>query len=63
MLHLWIGRAGAGKTARVLETIQQSREERPQLLIVPEHVSHEAEMELCSITPPAARRFWSSWSR
>ena len=56
MLHLWIGRAGAGKTARVLETIQQSREERPQLLIVPEHVSHEAEMELCRTLGDTASR-------
>lgn len=56
MLHLWIGRAGAGKTARVLETIQQSREERPQLLIVPEHVSHEAEMELCRALGDTASR-------
>ena len=56
MLHLWIGRAGAGKTARVLETIQRSREERPQLLIVPEHVSHEAEMELCRALGDTASR-------
>lgn len=47
MLHLWIGRAGAGKTARVLETIMKNRTRRGQILIVPEHVSHEAEVALC----------------
>ena len=46
MLHLWIGRAGAGKTARVLETIKKNRTRRGQILIVPEHVSHEAEVAL-----------------
>ena len=56
MLRLWIGRAGAGKTARVLETIQQNRRMRDQLLIVPEHVSHEAEMELCRALGDTASR-------
>ena len=56
MLRLWIGRAGAGKTARVLETIQQNRRLRDQLLIVPEHVSHEAEMELCRALGDTASR-------
>ena len=46
MLRLWIGRAGAGKTARVLETIQQNRRMRDQLLIVQADVSHQADMEL-----------------
>lgn len=56
MLRLWIGRAGAGKTARVLETILQNRRMRDQLLIVPEHVSHEAEMELCRALGDTASR-------
>ena len=56
MLHLWIGRAGAGKTARVLETIDKNRHERDQLLIVPEHVSHEAEVELCRALGDTASR-------
>lgn len=56
MLHLWIGRAGAGKTARVLETIEKNRHERDQLLIVPEHVSHEAEVELCRALGDTASR-------
>ena len=56
MLHLWIGRAGAGKTARVLDTIQKNRSTRNQLLIVPEHVSHEAEVELCHALGDTASR-------
>ena len=36
MLSIWISRAGSGKSARVLETIQRERENRPQLLLVPE---------------------------
>ena len=47
MLSIWIGRAGSGKSARVLETIQRERENRSQLLLVPEHTSHEAELDLC----------------
>ena len=38
MLSIWIGRAGSGKSARVLETIQRERENRSQLLLVPERL-------------------------
>lgn len=56
MLHLWIGRAGAGKTARVLETIKKNRTRHGQILIVPEHVSHEAEVALCHALGDTASR-------
>ena len=56
MLHLWIGRAGAGKTARILETIKKNRTRRGQILIVPEHVSHEAEVALCHALGDTASR-------
>ena len=56
MLHLWIGRAGAGKTARVLETMKKNRARRGQVLIVPEHVSHEAEVALCHALGDTASR-------
>lgn len=49
MLQIWIGRAGAGKSRRVLDTINRLRHEREQILLVPEHASHEAEMDLCRI--------------
>ena len=47
MLSIWIGRAGSGKSAKVLEAIGRERDARPQLLLVPEHTSHEAELDLC----------------
>ena len=47
MLTIWIGRAGSGKSARVLEAIAGRRDARPQILLVPEHTSHEAELDLC----------------
>ena len=56
MLSIWIGRAGSGKSARVLETIRQRRESCPQLLLVPEHTSHEAELDLCRTCGPTASR-------
>ena len=56
MLTIWIGRAGSGKSARVLETMGRERESRPQLLLVPEHTSHEAELDLCRACGPTASR-------
>ena len=56
MLTIWIGRAGSGKSARVLETVARERENRPQLLLVPEHTSHEAELDLCRAGGPTACR-------
>ena len=55
MLTIWVGRAGSGKSRRVLETVTRRREERPQLLLVPEHTSHEAELDLCRACGPAVR--------
>jgi len=56
MLSIWIGRAGSGKSRRVLETIASRRGLRGQVLVVPEHVSHEAEMDLCRACGPTASR-------
>ena len=36
MLSIWIGRAGAGKSRRVLETMARQRSRRPQVLLVPD---------------------------
>ena len=36
MLSIWIGRAGAGKSRRVLETMARQRSQRPQVLLVPD---------------------------
>ena len=56
MLTIWVGRAGSGKSARVLETMGRERERRSQLLLVPEHTSHEAELDLCRACGPTASR-------
>ena len=46
MLTILIGRAGSGKSNMVLQQIEARRHERGQILLVPEHTSHEAEMDL-----------------
>ncbi len=56
MLSIWIGRAGSGKSRRVLERMGERREQRPQVLMVPEHVSHEAELDVCRALGPTASR-------
>ena len=47
MLKLILGRAGSGKTTKVLERLCRAGAERPQVLMVPEQQSHEAERALC----------------
>ena len=47
LLSVWVGRAGSGKSRRVLETMEKNRGLRRQVLLVPEHISHEAEVDLC----------------
>ncbi len=56
MLSLWIGRAGSGKSGRVLEAMAAGRRQRRQVLLVPEHISHEAEVDLCRALGPTASR-------
>ena len=56
VLNIWIGRAGSGKSDRVLRTMAQRRSERQQILLVPEHISHEAEVDLCRALGPTASR-------
>ena len=56
MLQIWIGRAGSGKSRRILEEIGSRRHQRRQVLIVPEHASHEAELDLCRACGATASR-------
>ncbi len=49
MLHMIVGRAGSGKSHTVLETIARESVYRPQILLVPEHTSHEAELDVCRV--------------
>lgn len=46
MMQLLIGRANTGKSHRIFEQIQEKGKVRKQILLVPEHVSHQTEVEL-----------------
>ena len=54
MLRLMIGRAGAGKTAQVMDEIRAAvlAREGGRFLLVPEQYSHEAERELAGVAGP-----------
>ena len=45
MLTIWMGRANTGKSARIMNALRTRREQA--LLLVPEHASHTAELEVC----------------
>ena len=49
MLKLILGRAGSGKTTAVYRRMCGAGAERPQVLLVPEQNSHEAERALCKV--------------
>ena len=50
MLQLIIGKAGTGKTARMMQDIAARVEvDCRSILIVPEQYSHQAERELCAL--------------
>ena len=52
MFKLLLGRAGAGKTTAVLNRLCEASRERPQVLLVPEQMSHETERALCAAGGP-----------
>ncbi len=47
MFKVILGRAGCGKTQAVLRRLCEAGQARPQVLLVPEQQSHEAERALC----------------
>ncbi|MDE6107772.1 MAG: ATP-dependent nuclease subunit B, partial [Oscillospiraceae bacterium] len=49
MLKLLLGRAGTGKSTAILKTMATESANRPQVLIVPEQGSHDAERRLCAV--------------
>ncbi len=55
-MQIITGRAGAGKSRAVLEAIALQRLQRPQVLLVPEHATHEAELDLCRALGDTASR-------
>ncbi len=52
MFRVILGRAGSGKTTAVLRRLVSAGKERPQVLMVPEQQSHEAERALCQAGGP-----------
>ena len=57
MLTILTGRAKTGKSTAVLERIASRSGERSQILLVPEHASHQAEVDLCRACGDAAGRY------
>lgn len=54
MLKLLLGRAGTGKSTALFRAMAEEGKYRPQLLIVPEQHSHDAERRLCALAGNAA---------
>nr|WP_325211330.1 PD-(D/E)XK nuclease family protein [uncultured Oscillibacter sp.] len=57
MLTLLTGRARTGKSTAVLRRIAARPGGRGQILLVPEHASHQAEVDLCRACGDSASRF------
>ena len=56
MLHILIGRAKSGKSETLLRRIAALGDSGSQILLVPEHASHLAEVDLCRVCGPTASR-------
>ncbi len=56
MLRILLGRARTGKSARVLEEIRALGDSSQQILLVPEHASHVAEVDVCRACGVTASR-------
>lgn len=56
MLQILIGRARTGKSEELLRRIAQLGDSSRQILLVPEHASHKAEVDLCEACGPTASR-------
>ena len=56
MLHIFIGRSKTGKSQAVLEKIRALGDDSRQILLVPEHASHQAEVDLCRVCGDTASR-------
>ncbi|MCI2055804.1 MAG: PD-(D/E)XK nuclease family protein [Oscillibacter sp.] len=56
MLKILMGRAKTGKSQQVLEKIAQLGDSSQQILLVPEHASHAAEVDLCRVCGDTASR-------
>lgn len=56
MLTILIGRAKTGKSGWILEKIRALGDTSRQILLVPEHASHQAEIDLCRVCGDTASR-------
>ncbi|MBR7150256.1 MAG: PD-(D/E)XK nuclease family protein [Oscillospiraceae bacterium] len=56
MLSILLGRAGSGKSRRILERIRALGDDSAQILLVPEHASHVAEIDVCRACGDTASR-------
>ena len=56
MLTILMGRARSGTSEEVLRRIAALGDESEQILLVPEHASHQAEVDLCRACGPTASR-------
>ena len=56
MLTILMGRAKTGKSDMVLRRIAELGDSGQQILLVPEHASHQAEVDLCCACGPTASR-------
>ena len=57
MLEIWIGLTRSGKSEKILQQMEKRKKEAPQLLIVPEPASHQAEVDLCRVLGDTASRY------
>ena len=56
MLTVMMGRAKTGKSDTVLRRIAELGDSSQQIILVPEHASHQAEVDLCRACGPTASR-------
>ena len=56
MLTILMGRAKTGKSEQVLRRIAELGDDGRQILLVPEHASHQAEVDLCRFCGDTASR-------
>ncbi|MBQ3102898.1 MAG: hypothetical protein IJC58_01285, partial [Oscillospiraceae bacterium] len=57
MLEIRIGLTRSGKSEGILAQMNMRKGEAPQLLIVPEPASHQAEVDLCRVLGDTASRY------
>ncbi len=57
VLKVLLGRAGSGKSAQVLRWIRESGDRTHSILLVPEHASHAAEVDLCRVCGDTVSRY------